>query len=105
VTSERPANGPDQSIRGSENRTSPNGMERRRCPRGAHTEPERRHLVALVLGSYAEMPGLSLHLHQAARLFGLRDRTCEIVLDDLVRAGRLRQSKDGQYRGANGGGL
>ena len=65
-----------------------------------HADPERAHLVALVLGTYVEMPGLSLHLHQAARLFGLRDRTCEVVLNDLVRDGRLRQSQDGQYRGA-----
>lgn len=68
-----------------------------------NAERERQHLVTLVLGTYAEMPGLSLHLHQAARLFGLRDRTCEVVLGDLVREGRLRQSRDGQYRGASSG--
>jgi hypothetical protein len=65
-----------------------------------NAEPERVHLAALILGTYAEMPGLSLHLHQAARLFGLRDRTCEVVLNDLVRDGRLRQSQGGQYRDA-----
>jgi hypothetical protein len=81
-----------------------NGLERRRSPRGGVlTELERVHLVALILGSYGEMPGLSLHLHQAARLFGLRDRTCEVVLNDLVRDGRLRQSSDRQYRAANSG--
>lgn len=60
-----------------------------------------KQLVALILGTYAEMPGLSLHLNQAARLFGLRDTTCQLVLDGLVREGRLRQSDDGQYRAAN----
>jgi hypothetical protein len=79
-----------------------NGPERRRSPRGGvHTELDRVHLVALILGSYGEMPGLSLHLHQAARLFGLGDRTCEVISNDLVRDGRLRQSPDRQYRAAN----
>jgi hypothetical protein len=31
--------------------------------------------------------------------------TCLVVLDDLVRDGRLRQSPDGQYRAQNGGEL
>jgi hypothetical protein len=98
------ANGHNQSTRErpDTSKTSSQRMERRRSPRGGvNAEPERPHLVALVLGTYAEMPGLSLQLPQAARLFGLRDRTCEVVLGDLVRDGRLRQSKDGQYRGAN----
>jgi hypothetical protein len=77
--------------------------ERRHAPRGVHAEPERLPLISLVLGTYAEMPGLALQLHQAARLFGLRERTCRVVFDDLVRDGRLRQCSDSQYRAANGG--
>lgn len=46
---------------------------------------------------YREMPGLCLHLGQAARLFGLRTTICQLVLDDLVRQGRLRRANDGQY--------
>jgi hypothetical protein len=65
-----------------------------------HTEPDRVHLVALILGSYAEMPGLSLHLHQAARLFGLRDRTCEVVLNDPAGATRLALVSVGSRRSA-----
>jgi hypothetical protein len=97
------ANVHHESTRSSENRTtSSNGIERRRSPRGGiDGEPERVHLVARVLGAYAEMPGLSLHVHQAARLFGLRPGTCELVLNDLVRDGRLCQSQDRQYRAAN----
>jgi hypothetical protein len=79
--------------------TTGNRPERRRSPRdGVHGEPSRSQLMALILGTYAEMPGLSLHLPQAARLFGLREATCLAVLSDLVRAGHLRQSGDGQYR-------
>jgi hypothetical protein len=59
----------------------------------------------LILGTYAEMPGLSLYLNQAARLFGLREATCTVVMNDLVREGALRRSADGQYRSANGGGV
>jgi hypothetical protein len=55
-------------------------------------------LVSLILGSYAEMPGLSLNLKDAARLFGLRDTTCRVVFADLVKNGRLRLCDDARYR-------
>jgi hypothetical protein len=84
--------------------TMSHGSERRRSMRGSvHGEPSRAHLVALILGTYEEMPDLSLNLHQAARLFGLREATCLVVLSDLVRECRLRQSADNQYRAANSG--
>jgi hypothetical protein len=51
----------------------------------------------MTLGTYREMSGLSLHLGQAMRLFGLRRAMCQIVLDDLVTRGVLRQATDGQY--------
>jgi len=60
-------------------------------------EPSRAQLEAMIRGSYSEMPGLSLHLAQAARLFGLRIGTCQIVLDHLVQVGALRRATDGQY--------
>ena len=72
--------------------------ERRRGDRRtACAEPRREEITSTILGSYAEMPGLTLHLEQAARLFGLRAQTCQVVLDDLVRAGRLKRRPDGQY--------
>jgi len=77
--------------------------DRRRTVRGATGEPSRPNLVNLILGTYAEMPGTSLHLPQAARLFGLLEATCSVVLNDLVREGRLRRSLDGQYRAVNRG--
>jgi DNA-binding IclR family transcriptional regulator len=52
----------------------------------------------MIIETYREMPGLSLHLTQAARLFGLRKTTCQVILDDLVRQDRLQRSNDGQYR-------
>ena len=75
--------------------------DRRRHDRGSSVaEPPRHTLVAMILGTYREMPGLCLHVHQAARLFGLRHSTCQIVLDDLVAEGRLRRGADGQYHTA-----
>jgi hypothetical protein len=82
----------------------PHTRERRSSKRGGGPgEPSRSQLVALIAGAYAEMPGLSLHLCQAARLFALREATCLVVLSDLVRDGKLRQSSDGQYRAADSG--
>ena len=71
---------------------------RRRRDRGKPpNDPPRQMLVDWILGAYREMPGLILHAPQAARLFGIRDETCRIVLTDLVRAGKLRRASDGQY--------
>jgi hypothetical protein len=52
----------------------------------------------MILGMYGEMPGLSLHVSQAARLFGLHATTCRVILDDLVRRRHLGRAIDGQYR-------
>ena len=75
-------------------------FNRRHLQRGASAEPLRAELVAMVLGTFREMPGLCLHLNQAARLFGVRPTTCQVLLDDLVATGRLRRAHDGQYLGA-----
>ena len=56
-----------------------------------------RNPTESILSSYQEMPGLILHLNQAARLFGLREATCRTVLDELVQQGKLRRAADGQY--------
>jgi hypothetical protein len=64
--------------------------ERRRSVRGGSTgEPSRSQLTTLIHATYREIPGLSLRIHQAARMFGLRETTCQIILDDLVRDGGL----------------
>jgi hypothetical protein len=74
-------------------------QDRRRESRGDFgAAPTRRALVSMIVGTYREMPGLSLHLHQAAKLFGVTAITCRAVLDDLVKTGDLYKTKDGQYR-------
>lgn len=78
----------------------PSFAERRFRRRGTVSgEPERNLLEVMVAGTYREMPGLALRLPEAARLFGLREGTCQIVFDDLVQQGRLRQGADGRYVG------
>jgi len=74
--------------------------ERRRTPRvPSKGEPPRAQLTSVIVGAYREMPGLNLTLDQAARLFGLRDNTCRVVLDDLIKDGTLRRSIEGRYVG------
>ena len=71
--------------------------ERRGRGRGRDGEPERRSIVSMIVSTYRELPGLTLHVNQAARLFGLRTVTCQVVLEDLVRGGQLRRTTDGQF--------
>ena len=73
-------------------------QDRRQAERGTRaTEPSRNELVSMILGTFREMPGLCLHMNQAARLFGLRRNTCEVILEDLVAQGKLRRAADGQF--------
>ena len=56
------------------------------APRAARDEA----LRALILGEYREMPGLSLTLPQAARLFSADQAHCARVMRTLVAEGTLR---------------
>jgi len=79
-------------------RSQNRALDRRHAERGTATAgPSRAELVAMILGTFREMPGLCLHMNQAARLFGLRRSTCEVVLEDLVAQGKLRRASDGQF--------
>jgi hypothetical protein len=63
-------------------------------------------LVSRARGEYLEMPGLSLTVQQAQRLWALDRATCAGLLGSLVRAGFLRQRRDGSFiRRADGRGL
>jgi len=56
-----------------------------------------RDLLSRARGEYLEMPGLSLTLEQAQRLWALDRGTCSGVLSNLVRAGFLRRRSNGSY--------
>lgn len=88
---------PPEASRAGELPTAPL-PDRRRTPRGIPGfEPNRAQLISTTLGSYYEMPGLTLFVHQAARLFGISIPTCQLVLDDLVKDRRLGRDARGQY--------
>jgi DNA-binding IclR family transcriptional regulator len=47
---------------------------------------------------FLEMPGLSVTIPQAARLFGVRQDRAATMLGTLEHEGFLRHDKDGAYR-------
>jgi hypothetical protein len=54
-------------------------------------------LTSRVRGEYREMPGLRLTLQQAARLWQLDVRACELLLAALVDEGFLMRTPDGAF--------
>jgi len=56
-------------------------------------------VVARVRGEFLEMPGLRLTLPQAARLWGLDQTACRLVVDILIQAGFLRWTAEGVLAG------
>jgi hypothetical protein len=56
-----------------------------------------------IQGEYTEMPGLRLTPAQAQRLWGLDRKMCEQLLDVLVKAEFLSQTRDGSFIKTDGG--
>jgi hypothetical protein len=54
-----------------------------------------RALVDRVRGEFNEMPGLQLTIPQAARLLGIEQEACRIVIDQLVDSEFLRRTPAG----------
>jgi hypothetical protein len=63
------------------------------------TQPARRleDLLRRIEGEYDEMPGLSLTMAQAERLWALDRATCAFVLEHLVNTRFLRTTARGCY--------
>lgn len=61
------------------------------------TMQERQQVLRRVRGEYLEMPGLSLTISQAQRLWGLDRATCETLLETLVDASFLRRTRSGAF--------
>ena len=64
---------------------------------------ELHQLVVRIRGEFIEMPGLTLTLPQASRLFGLEAATCRDVIGALVDAEVLRIGADERIVLAHGG--
>jgi hypothetical protein len=62
------------------------------------------HLTRRVRNEYLEMPGLSLTLGQAQRMWQLRRSECESLLGALVEAGFLARTSAGAFVRASGRG-
>ena len=73
-------------------------------PLGATLSTERRDtgtrwaLIHRIWDEFDEMPGTSLTLAQAAKLFGVPSEVCDRILISLIRDGRLRRTQDGRFR-------
>lgn len=57
----------------------------------------RRALVRRVRSEFLEMPGLTLSITQAARLFSLPSNACARVFGELIDDDLLRATTDGRY--------
>ena len=56
-----------------------------------------RTLMQQVKAEYAEMPGLSVTLSQAQRLWAVDQPTCEEVFSRLIAKGVLRRTTKGRF--------
>lgn len=54
-------------------------------------------LMLRISAEYAEMPGLRLTIPQARRLFGLSERLCARLLEELVERRHLARNPAGAY--------
>lgn len=66
-------------------------------PDDMRTMPAIREAILRVEGEYREMPGLSVTLPQAARLWALDQSTCERVLATLIERRILKRALNGTY--------
>ena len=71
------------------------------APRAHMTMPENRlaMLRARIESEFRELPGLRLTRWQAARLWSLDATECEVVLNHLVAARVLRETRDAYVAG------
>jgi hypothetical protein len=54
-------------------------------------------LIVRVQNEFLEMPGLRLNVSQAMRLWGLERDECQRLLDALVSASFLQQTRRGEF--------
>jgi len=64
--------------------------------KGARSEAI-RDLARRIEAEYAEMPGLSVTLPQAQRLWAADQHTCQTVFDRLIARGVLRMTTKGRF--------
>lgn len=65
--------------------------------RDADSPIRSRTLADLIQAEYIEMPGLSVTLSQAQRLWTVDRKTCEEVFSRLIGRGVLRMTTNGRF--------
>lgn len=50
-----------------------------------------------VRAEFEEMPGMTLTVQQASRLFGLEEALCQAIVERLVKASYLRWTQTGTF--------
>ncbi len=69
----------------------------RAIPASRPGDTRMNEVIAAVKREFDEMPGLTLTVGQARRLWALEPRVCTMVLARLVAAGYLCQTEGGRY--------
>jgi CheY-like chemotaxis protein len=69
-----------------------------RAARDQLHQAEQLSLSQRITANYLDLPGLSLNLRQAQRMWGFDAAICERVLEGLTKEGFLTRTADGQYR-------
>ena len=65
---------------------------------GTRTRPQSADdLVGRIRAEFIEMPGLSLTIEQARRLWSLEPQTCEALLKSLMESRFLRRTTRGRF--------
>lgn len=59
--------------------------------------PQIADIARLIEAEFREMPGMRLTESQIRRLWNLSGEVCEMVLDQMCRAGQLMRDETGQY--------
>lgn len=59
--------------------------------------PRVADIARLIEAEFREMPGMRLTDAQIRRLWNLSREVCEVVLDQMCRAGQLMQDDSGRY--------
>ena len=57
----------------------------------------RETLIRRIRSEYREMPGLRLTIAQACQLWGVEERVCRTLLEQLVADGFLARPDDGTF--------
>jgi two-component system OmpR family response regulator len=79
-------------------RLQPRSMAAHLAARSLPHQAETLSLTERVKVNYLDLPGLSLTVRQAQRMWGFDEEICERVLEGLSKEGFLIRDDDGQYR-------